>query len=238
MTFRTLICIVALFSLSSCATSLVYSPSIGLTAESLKKGEIDLNGGLILLPETRPSSIGRNTVLGGEGHISYGFTDKFALQVKGWVDMQIKNQRSGFSLAGIKTIKETNNLRLLIMPKVGCALSGNSLDGFGLELPVILQYDENTNASIFIGLGAAFGFRGLYKLNKNGGFATGIMGEDNQYPFGYAGLIHSGLTYKITKNLRLNLEFSSIYQLNIYDKQSHFLLAPNFSIGYVFPNKK
>jgi hypothetical protein len=237
MTFRTLVFFIGLVSLSSCATSLIYSPSLGLTKEPLKKGEIDLNGGLLLLPETRPSAVGRNTVLGGEGHIAYGFTNTFALQFKGWADLQINRQRSGFSLAGIKTVDVTDKSTLLFMPKVGGALSGNSIDGFGVELPVILQFKENANTSFFIGLGGAFGFRGFYKLNKNGAFSTGITGENNQYPFGFGALIHSGLIYKLTNNLRLNVELSGIYQLNTFDKQSHFLFAPSFSIGYVFPNK-
>jgi hypothetical protein len=123
------------------------------------------------------------------------------------------------------------------MPKFGGALSGNSIDGFGMELPIILQFQENANTSMFVGLGGAFGFRGLYKLNKNGGFSTGVIGEDPQYPFGFGALIHSGLVYKLSKNFRLNIEASGIYQLNIFDSQKHFLFAPNFSIGYVFPNK-
>jgi hypothetical protein len=238
MLFKQLIFGIGLVSLSSCATSLVYSPSIGLTTKPLKQGEIDLKGAAVLLPETRPNSIGVKTTLGGEAHIAYGFTDKLALQLKGWADIKNNNIRTGYSLAGIRTLKETEKLRLILMPRVGIALSGNSIQGYGLELPFILQYDENANTALLVGLGGAFGFSQLDKVNKNAGFSSGIAGYAFKYPYGYAALLHTGLTYRLTRQFRINLELSGIYQLNAFDDKSHYLLSPNLAIGYTIGKKK
>jgi hypothetical protein len=238
MPIKQLIFIIALVSLSSCATSLVYSPSVGLTTKPLKQGDIDLKGAAILLPETRPSSIGVQTSLGGEAHIAYGFTDKFALQVKGWAAVTPNNVRMGYSLAGIRTLKETEKLRLILMPRVGVALSGNSIEGYGLELPLILQYNENANTTLFVGLGGAFGFSQLEKMNKNAGFASGLAGDDFKYPYGYAALLHTGLMYRLTRQFRINLELSGIYQLNTFDNQRHYLLSPNVGIGYTIAKRE
>ena len=238
MLFKQLIFGIGLVSLSSCAASLVYSPSIGLTTKPLKQGDIDLKGAAVLLPETRPSSIGVQTTLGGEAHIAYGFTDKLALQVKGWAAVKPDNVRMGYSLAGIRTLKETEKLRLILMPRVGIALNGNNIDGYGVELPLILQYNENANTTLFVGLGGAFGFSQLDKINKNADLASGIAGEAFKYPYGYAALLHTGLAYRLTRQFRINLELSSIYQLNTFDDRSHYLLSPNLAIGYTIGKKK
>ncbi len=237
MPFKQLIFLIGLVSLSSCATSLVYSPSIGLTTKPLKEGEIDLKGAAVLLPETRPSSIGVQATLGGEAHIAYGFTDKFALQVKGWAAVR-NDIRMGYSLAGIQTLKETEKWRFILMPRVGIALYGNIIEGYGAELPLIWQYNENANTTLFVGLGGAFGFSQLDKINKNAGFSSGIAGDAFKYPYGYAALLHTGLTYRLTRQFRINLELSGIYQLNTFDTQTHYLLSPNVGIGYTIEKKK
>ncbi|MGB3549031.1 MAG: hypothetical protein WBA17_18800, partial [Saprospiraceae bacterium] len=69
---RYLTTLLLLAALTSCSPSLIYSPSINLTNESLKSGEIDLSGGVELLPETRPDAIrGNQTTLGVSGQLAY-----------------------------------------------------------------------------------------------------------------------------------------------------------------------
>ena len=218
--------------LTSCSKSLVYSPSINLTNQLIKEKEIDIQGGIELLPETRPAELqGNQTTFGLSGQISYGFSAKFNLTIKGWADTEGRESltRSGYSLNGqlIKKLSERN--RLIILPRIGIALNGNEIAGYGLGASMIYQNSISQKLSWYGGTGLLWGFRYLEK-DKN-------RENEEKIPMGFGIISNLGIGWQISNNIRLNCELSPVYQINTFDGNSQTLLSPSIGIGYTF-NKK
>lgn len=213
--------------LASCSKSLLYSPSVNLTATSLKEKQIDLQGGIEMLPEARPDALGGNpTTIGAHTQITYGFSDRFNLGIKAWADLEGRENslRSGYSLNG-QFIKElTPQTRLIILPRIGIALDGSSIEGYGVSTSAIYQQTWSDKLSWYGGAGALWGFRYLEK-DRN---AMGV----EKLPMGIAAIGHLGLGWQIAPSFRLNAEVNPIYQLNTFEDKSHILVSPTLGIGY------
>lgn len=221
----TIILLIGLFT--SCSKSLVYSPSINLINQPLKEKEVDIQGGVELLPETRPEKLqGSQITFGMSGQLSYGFTDKFNLSIKGWVDIEDRESviRSGYSLNGqfIKTIDERS--RVIILPRIGIALNGNNIAGYGLGTSMIYQNSINQKLSWYGGIGLLWGFRYLEKeLNFE---------NEEKLPMGFGVIGNVGIGWQLSNRIRFNCELNPIYQINTFDKNSQIILSPTIGIGY------
>ena len=218
--------------LTSCSKSLVYSPSINLTNHPIQEKEIDLQGGVELLPEARPEELnGNQTTFGFSGQMSYGFSEKFNLTIKGWADIEGRESliRSGYSLTGqfIKSLSERK--RVILLPRIGIALNGNDITGYGLGTSMIYQNSINQKLSWYGGTGLLWGFRYLEKDTNNE--------NEEKIPMGFGILGNLGIGWQLSNNIRLNCELSPIYQINTFDENSQFLLSPSIGIGYTI-NKK
>jgi len=224
---RILLITVLVGTLTGCSRSLVYSPSINLTNKTLKAKEVDLQGGVELMPETRPIALlGNQTTLGLNGQLSYGFSDKFNLTIKGWVDVEGRENlyRSGYSLAGqfVKTISEDS--RLIVLPRIGIGLSGNIISGYGLGTSAIYQKSINQNLSWYGGAGLLWGFRYLgTDLNAQ---------NEEKIPMGIGLMGSMGVGWQLSDGLRLNCEINPIYQINTFDENSQILVSPSIGLGY------
>ena len=109
---------------ASCSSQ-VYSPSLNLTTNALKEKQLDLHGGVEMLPETIPAEIESKTTLGVNGQISYGFSNQFNLTAKGWTNIDgISDElRHGYSLKA-QFIKNTSKQgKIIILPSIGMALN-------------------------------------------------------------------------------------------------------------------
>ena len=102
--------LIAIAELSGC-TSLVYSPSMQLPIQPLKKEQVQAGVGMVLLPETRPLPAEQKTAFGVEGFVRYGFNDKFSMQVRYWNDVHSAGDanRAGFSFSGTHLFGDTNS---------------------------------------------------------------------------------------------------------------------------------
>ncbi len=224
---RYLTTLLLLAALTSCSPSLIYSPSINLTNESLKSGEIDLSGGVELLPETRPDAIrGNQTTLGVSGQLAYGFSDKFNLTVKGWGDIEGRghDSRMGFSLNGqfIKVFDPAS--RLIVLPRFGIALDGANIGGYGIGSSVIYQHTINQRFSWYGGTGLVWGFRQLNRaVNRE---------SELKMPMGFGIIANLGLGWQVTDRIHVNGEINPVYQINTFDDNSQFLVAPSVGVGY------
>lgn len=224
--------LVLIVLLSSCAKSLVYSPSVNLTNQPIQEKEIDLQGGVELLPETRPEELeGSQTTFGFNGQLSYGFSEKFNLTIKGWADLEGREAliRSGYSLNGqfIKTLNERR--RIIILPRVGIALNGNDISGYGLGSSVIYQNSINQRFSWYSGAGLLWGFRYLEKESNSN--------NEEKLPMGFGIVGNLGLGCQLSSSIRLNCELNPIYQINTFDENSQILLSPSVGIGYTIKRK-
>lgn len=214
-------CILAL----SCSRSLVYSPSLNLPNQSLKEKEIDLQGGVELFPESRPSKVSQRNSLGVHGMISYGFGEKFNLSMKGWLAVEggIDDVRPGLSFTGQFIQQKSPTCKLIIIPRAGFANFG---DGFGLSNSVVFQKEQSTRFSWYSGLGVGWGFSDLYKQ-------TNSLFREDRLPFGYIVMGHLGLGYDLSAELRINCELNPIYQISTYDSQDHLVISPSIGFGYI-----
>jgi|GEM_PF-1071557 len=225
--------IIILIGLStSCSKSLVYSPSINLANQPLREKEIDLQGGVELLPETRPEVLqGNQTTLGISGQLSYGFSDKFNLTLKGWADIEGRENlvRSGYSLNGyfLKTIGEDS--RVIMLPRLGIALNANEISGYGLGTSVLYQKAINQNLSWYGGVGLLWGFRYLEKETNSE--------NEEKLPMGLGIVGNLGLGWQLSNAIRLNFELNPVYQINTFDKNTQILLSPSIGIGYTLNRK-
>lgn len=218
--------------LTSCSNSLVYSPSINLPNKPLKEKEIDLQGGLELLAETRPEELqGNQTTLGLGGQLSYGFSNKFNLSLKGWADIEGRENsiRSGYALNGqfIKLIDEES--RIITIPRLGIVLDGNEISGYGIGTSILYQKSISKIFSWYGGVGLLWGFRDLDK-EKN-------YNDKEKLPMGFGILGNLGIGCQLLNTIRLNLEINPIYQINTFDENSQMLFSPTIGIGYTLNRK-
>lgn len=214
---------------SSCAKSLTYSPSLNLPNQPLKKKEVDLQAGLELLPESKPDEINASNSIGFHGTFSYGFSEKFNVSLKGWVDTGANSEgmRPGLSLTGqfIRQINPTS--KLLIIPRIGTADMGW---GYGLSNSVVYHKSQTRKFNWYSGLGVGWGFYKLEKFSYNSNKAP-------EYPFGYIIMSHLGIGYNLSSSLRLNCELNPIYQINPFDEVNHLLFSPSVGLGYTLRSK-
>lgn len=215
--------------LGSCTKSMVYSPSLNLPNKPIREKEIDIQGGVELMPEARAENLGGSpTTFGVNGQIGYGFSDKFSLGVKGWIDAQGREgaTRFGVALHG-QVVRATGpTKRLVIMPRIGLALQGDQIAGYGLGASAVFQKEFSEQVAWHIGGGLAWGFRYLNEdINAAG---------ENKIPMGFGLLGHLGLAWEFAPGLRLGVEATPLYQINTFDENQQFIVSPQLGLGYTF----
>lgn len=219
--------ILSLATMLSCSKSLVYSPSVNLPHQPLKEKEIDLQGGIGWFPETRPEELsGKQSTLGLDGQIGYGFSDRFNLSIKGWVDVEGRESliRSGYSL-NAQFIQEINsNSGIIILPRIGIALNGDEISGYGLAASALYQRNIRDGLSWYGGPGLLWGFRYLEKDRNQDG--------EEKLPMGIGILGNLGIAWQFVDGLRINCELNPVYQINTFDQNSQFIVSPSIGVGY------
>jgi len=203
------------FALSSCSNSIVYSPSLGLSADRLKKDEIDLSGGVAMLAETRPH-LDEATSLGAYLDVGYGFSDKFGLYLSTWRDFDM-SFRGGIELNSRIGLYDAESLSLEVIPRAAMLIDGNILQGYGFNVPVVLIYKYNSKLYGYTGIGPVAGSY-LERYIKD--------------EFGYGAMGHIALTYN-WNNFRFGIEVSPIYFYNRYDDRTDFVVSPAINFGYI-----
>ena len=213
--------------LNSCSKSLVYSPSVNLPHQLLKKDQLDIGGGIELLPETRPERLsGESVTFGMNGQIAYGFSDRMNLTLKGWLDLQGRESslRSGLSLHAQFIKKKSGKRHWVLLPRAGFAMSNDNIRGYGLSLALLHHEELNENLGYYFGTGLAWGARYLSKdLNDK---------MESKLPMGFGGMMHAGFSWAVTKKMRLNVELSPIFQIQTFDKNQLLMFSPQVGFAY------
>ncbi len=210
---------------TGCPPSLVYSPSANLPPRPLKKGQLQLLGGIGMFPEARPHEVGYKTAIGGEATFRFALSDYFTLQAKGWLDFSsnVDFTRYGFSVSSIIMFNDDkSSYRLGIMP-TGAFLFSTSgfsgLDGVGGVLPICLWFPKYEKINFYLSLGPGFGSRTFPVENDKWGWGI---------------LLNMGTSILISNHLTFNFEVSGILQKNEYESVSDFILSPSLNLGLLF----
>lgn len=215
---------VAIVLLTSCTSSLVYSPSVGVTNNKIEKGDVNLQAAFELLPETIPKEIEDNYSKGMNLGFAYGINDKISLKLRAWSDLKTYTDtfseafRHGYS-AGLMFDFTDDKGGWIFYPRVGILFDDNSVDGGGISFNSLYKMQVNKTLSLYGGVGLVLGWRD-------------ISSEVEKKEYGYGLLFNIGSSFDIYKGLGINFELNPVYQLNMYDEVNHFLVAP--SIGFYY----
>jgi len=204
-----------------------------LPAQPLQEKEIYVSGSAELFPETRPEELmGRSSTIGLSGQVQYGFSDRFSLGVKGWVDAEGRESsiRSGYALSGQISTKRDSKSNLMTIYKVGMSLNGNDIAGYGVSGSVIYQRQVSSQFNWYAGSSLLWGFRYL-ELDTN-------PDGERALPMGFGVMAHLGIGWQLADALQLNVELVPIYQLNTFEKNDQFIVAPSIGIGYLLNQKQ
>lgn len=211
--------------LSACSSQ-VYSPSLGLSPENLKNKQIDISGGVAMLPETQPH-IAREATEGAFVKVGFGFSDSLSLHFNMW--SAFKNDklssRRGYSFAARWTIKTNEKSHVELIPRTAVLLDGNTINGYGFAIVPVYITPVKEKLFFYIGGGPAIGTKEFRRVERNG---------INVYPYGFGFVGHFAFGYTIFPNLRAVLEVNPIYEFNQYDKERTYLITPSLTVGYLF----
>jgi len=205
--------------LFNCTPSLVYSPSVNLPAEPLKKRSVQVLGGIGFLPETREHDVGESVALGGELTFRFGISDYFTMQFKGWKDFSdnLDESRSGFSYTNIVLLNDAQSkYKVGFLPTFAFLFDGNGLEGGGAATQFGIWLPNNGVLHPYVAIGPGVGIRNL---------------EENPKEWGWGVLTNLGLALKISEHFNLNLEVAGIAQINEFEDKSNFVVAPSLNLG-------
>ncbi len=218
--------------ITSCSSSLVYSPSLQLDKEQLDEGEVSVTGSVTMLPETRPTSLRdlrdleespQKTSLGFDGRIGYGFSESFNLEGRFWIDMdRLSGKRGGLALASAYYLNEDDRLSYFLKPTIGIVIDNGQYEGLGYELPIGLVYDITDSFYNYTSVGIAYGVRdGSVQQNGNREIGVGILG-------------HIGFGYEFNDLACFKAELTPIQQLNFYDDTKYFIISGTLGLSLNF----
>lgn len=204
--------------LIGCAESLVYSPSISLQEKKIKKGEFVANGSFELLPETRPERAESGLSEGLAYGLSYGVDENSSIRLKGWNSINsgsISHYRHGYSI-GYMIDNSENSTGFIHYPRFSFVLDENSIEGGAISFNSVYRKKFTNVFALYGGGGLVLGWRDVINEVKN--------------QYGYGVLINFGASYRVYKNLGINVELNPVFQINRFDENTNFLTSP--SIGF------
>lgn len=211
---------------TGCSQSLLYSPALHLSEKPLAEKEVEIKGGIGLLPETRPLDNLDKTTPGGSLELGYGFTNSFSLYASGWTDLEDFGGRSGYALSSRLSLAQGTSYEVVTTPRVAMLLDGGSINGYGFELPVTVLLPFSPAVYSYVGAGFAYGVKEFEKQTNNN--------NEQLLPQGFGVIGHVGFGWNISNEWRLTGEVCPLYQINTFDEHNDFILSPGLSVGYTF----
>lgn len=217
--------ILLLLAITGCSQSLVYSPASHVAEKQLQAQQVDLCIGVGMLPETRPLERIDDATFGGTVAVGYGFTDAFNLTLSGWnVLAKHDASRGGIALSSRIHLTTHTGYELFLYPRAALLFSGNSVDGYGVELPINVLKAWSPEVYSYAGVGIAYGIKSFEKRTNSQ--------HESVLPHGYGIIGHIGIGWNITNRLRLMGEVNPIYQINSFDHVNNTVVVPSIAVGY------
>jgi hypothetical protein len=226
-------CVISLL-IASCSQSVLYNPAISLPVKPLNERELQVQGSLGFLPETRPELLtGNPFTYAGCFQVGYGFSNKFAMNLSGWQDFEYREfsspdvyrLRYGFSISGLMSKPVSEKQSLIYIPRVGVAFNNRMISGYGLGFSTGLHHKVNDKLGIYGAAGVVYGFEQMGKIENDE--------KELKSPSGLGIILNLGLSGVIYKNFSINFELSPIYSMNFFDNKRHFVASPQLGIAYL-----
>lgn len=199
----------------------------------LQKRDFDIQANIGLFPEARPEAYAnkKRTTLGSSFQIQYGFSDKFNMALKAWSDIESREYqtRAGGELSAQIIRPIDSKSHLIFIPHID--FTASSWNGaYGVGTSAIFHTQVSDRFAYYEALGITWGAAIEEKRSNE-------LGELRQ-PGGFAIHGNAGISWELLQNFRLNIEVNPIYQINIFDKNQQFILAPQIGLGYTFRKEK
>ena len=189
-----------------------YTTSLVLPPLPIEKGQIDINGGVEIMPASTDEPI---HAPGISVSSTFGIGELKGINTRLFLETE---ENVGVIISFINGKELTNNSRIYHCPRIGCTIG---LFGTGIATGYELLYQKSfENSSIYTGLGVGFGAD-----------ADDLFGD-----YGTALTSKFGFSIMSPKNLRLSLEFNPIIQS--YEGETFPVYNSSISIGYLFNKNK
>ncbi|MAO45788.1 MAG: hypothetical protein CL823_01415, partial [Crocinitomicaceae bacterium] len=189
-----------------------YTTSLVLPPKPIEKGQIDVNGGIEIMPASTDEPIHAPGIsvssTFGIDHLKGINTRLF------WAD----DVNGGLSVSLLKGEEMSKNRRIYHCPRIGTTIGGYGT-GIALGYEFIFQKSFN-NASFYTGIGVGVGAD-----------ADDLFGD-----YGTALTSKFGLSIMSKENLRLSLEFNPIIQS--YEGEGTAVYNSSISVGYLITKNK
>ncbi|MEE9442731.1 MAG: hypothetical protein V3V99_08695 [candidate division Zixibacteria bacterium] len=208
-----------------CTSSLVYSPTINLPVRPMTQKQAQFLGGVGYFPETRPEVTKEKTAFGGEATFRMALCDHYSLQFKGWKDLSEnrRDDRFGFSFGTMAIVKNSPNYKLSISPTAALVFGDGSLEGGGAGMPFSFWFTKFNSVNLYASVNPVFGVRAQVREKREWGWGI---------------ITNIGTSILVKNHLTINLELSSVKQVNVYEDKRNNFLCPSVNIGYLFHGKK
>jgi hypothetical protein len=161
----------------------------------------------------------------GEAALSYGFSDRFSLQLKAWDQgselIQAKYNGGSSLSATILLTKKDADVPVALIPSSVMLVNGNSVSALGGMLECAVWLHE-------IGM-----FR-PYLAGGGGILSNSFRDKD----WGYGVLGNAGVSAKFSDNFRMNFEIFGGVQRYLKSSTTSGFLAPTLSVSWAFDNRE
>jgi hypothetical protein len=230
---RTLITLLAATALSSCATSLVYDPTLQLPQRHLEPGEVQIGAGSVFMPETRPDAVSRAGSIGISTMGRAAVNERLTIGGKHWftfVSDDPSPQNSSLEyragLSGELWYNLDDSTSSLVAR--GAMLFGESgygsvaIDGGGVGAQYARRFVPfDADVTLHAAAGLVFGFRDLMISSGNPQWGTGVLAN-----FGGA--------LNITGRLDLTADIAALVYYDANTEQIRPAVAPGLALSLTF----
>ncbi|HCN06219.1 MAG TPA: hypothetical protein DIS79_11440 [Bacteroidetes bacterium] len=192
---------------SSCASSLVYSPHAHV-APAVAVGTTSVSVGGAFLPESRPSAVGQANAAAGETRLGYAFSESFRLDGRYFVALENLDLpwRHGFGVTGTAFLGDEKTSILHVTSQF--TLDGGSIEGGGGSVQVGRRWTTDVWQFSTI-IGPMFGMR-----------------NPSRDEIGVGGLANIGAMYRPTTTIGVGLDVAFGVFRNIADAETRGFISP------------
>jgi hypothetical protein len=208
---------------TACSSSNIYDPSLTLPARPLHAREMQVQGALGALPQTRPDAVSSAYGYGGSGTARFAPAEWLTLQGRYWGATSGDGYGSGVSASAlIRLDTATTGWRFVLVPSFGWTFVDNNAEGQGGSLTAGAWLPPLGDLRPYIGVGGAYGWNG------------DTYADDPRSRSGWGVLLNTGTHVMFTDAFSLVAEVTTVAQVNEFDTIAHLIFSPVIGVSYAW----